>query len=127
MMTTQEIADRLVELCRANKEEQAIHELYADNFVSLEAEGAPNRRSVGRAEHIEKGKRFEAMIANMNAVSWTDPIVAENFFTVGLYMNVDLVDGPSDVNMDEVCVYQVRDGKIVQEQFFYTPQPQPAE
>lgn len=127
MMTTQEIANRLVELCRANKQQQAVEELYAENFVSLEAEGTPNRRSVGHAEHVEKGKKFEAMIANMNAVTWTDPIVAENFFTLGLYMNVDMTNGARDVNMDEICVYQVKDGKIVQEQFFYTPQPEPAQ
>lgn len=126
-MTTQEIANRLVELCRANKEQQAIKELYAENFVSLEAEGAPNPRSVGHAAHTEKGKNFEAMIANMNAITWTDPIVAENFFTLGLYMNVDMTNGAKDVNMDEICVYQVREGKIVLEQFFYTAQPAPAE
>ncbi|MGH1336599.1 MAG: SnoaL-like domain-containing protein [Aureispira sp.] len=127
MMTTQEIANRLVELCRANQQQQAVEELYAENFVSLEAEGAPNQRSVGHAAHVEKGKNFEAMIANMNAVTWTDPIVAENFFTLGLYMNVDMTNGAKDVNMDEVCVYQVKEGKIVQEQFFYTVQPAPAE
>lgn len=126
-MTTQEIANRLVELCRANQEQQAIEELYAENYVSLEPKGASMESTTGRAEHQEKGKNFEAMIANMNAVTWTDPIVAENFFTVGLYMNVDMTNGARDVNMDEICVYQVQDGKIVQEQFFYTVEPAPAE
>jgi ketosteroid isomerase-like protein len=124
MMTTQEIAQRLVELCRANKQQQAVDELYAKDFVSLEPEGAPNRRSVGHTKHLEKGKRFDAMVKKMHSVHWTEPIVAENFFTLGLYMNVDMTDGPENVDMDEICVYQVRDGKIVQEQFFYTVQPQ---
>lgn len=126
-MTTQEIADRLVELCRAGKERQAVNELYADDFVSLEPDGAPNQRSVGHAAHVEKEKNFDAMVETMHEIRWSDPIVAENFFTLGLYMHIDMTDGPRKMDMDELCVYQVKDGKIVQEQFFYTVQPAPAE
>ena len=31
---------------------------------------------------------------------------------------------PVAIDMDEVCVYTVNGGKIVKEEFFYTPQPQ---
>lgn len=38
-MNTQEVADKLVQLCREGKHEQAIDELYADNVVSKEPKG----------------------------------------------------------------------------------------
>jgi hypothetical protein len=40
-MTTTEIAERLVALCRENKYEQAQTELYSDDAVSIEPEGSP--------------------------------------------------------------------------------------
>jgi len=39
-MTTQEVADKLVQLCREGKNDQAIEELYADNVVSREPKGS---------------------------------------------------------------------------------------
>ncbi|RYD90008.1 MAG: nuclear transport factor 2 family protein, partial [Sphingobacteriales bacterium] len=38
-MNTQEVADRLVALCKEGKNIQAVKELYADDVVSLEPEG----------------------------------------------------------------------------------------
>jgi hypothetical protein len=40
-MNTESIANRLVELCRAGKFEQAQKELYASDAVSIEPEGLP--------------------------------------------------------------------------------------
>src|ERR1700759_1509724 len=40
-MTTEQIAARLVELCRKGEYEQAQKELYADDAESVEAPGAP--------------------------------------------------------------------------------------
>jgi hypothetical protein len=57
-------------------------------------------------------------------VSISDPVVAENFFSINMLMHVDMKGVPHPIDMDEICVYQVKDGKIVLEQFFYTPQPQ---
>lgn len=48
-MTTQDVANRLVELCREGKNDQAIDELYAETIVSHEPPGSP----VPHAEGIE--------------------------------------------------------------------------
>lgn len=122
-MTTQEVANRLVTLCREGKYEQAIKELYSPEIVSVEPEGRPDRIVKGLAAIAEKGQKFEAMIEKMNTNIISDPIAAENFFAITMKMNVQMKGVPVPVDMDEVCVYTVNNGKIVREEFFYTPQP----
>lgn len=125
-MTTQEVANRLVELCREGKNEQAVKELYSPEIVSIEPEGMPNRIVKGLEGIAEKGANFQRMLEKMNTSSISDPIVAENFFSCSMLMNVQLKGVPVAIDMDEVCVYTVNDGKIVREEFFYTPQAQGA-
>lgn len=125
-MTTQEVADRLVNLCREGKHEQVVQELYAPNIVSIEPEGAPNQIVEGLEAIIAKGKQFDSRIEKVNSSFISDPVVAENFFSCSMLMNVNMKGVPVPVDMHEVCVYTVNNGKIVQEQFFYTPQPQEA-
>ena len=121
-MTTQEVANRLVSLCREGKYEQAISELYSEEIVSVEAEGTPDRIVKGLQAIAEKAVKFESQIEKINKTVISDPIVAENFFTIGMYMNVQMKGMPMAIDMDEVCVYQVNEGKIIREEFFYTAQ-----
>ena len=123
-MTTQEVANRLVDLCREGKNEQAVKELYAPDIISIEPEGAPNRIVKGIAGIAKKGENFQNMLEKVNSSVISNPIVAENFFSCAMLMNVQMKGVPTAVDMDEVCVYTVNKGKIVKEEFFYTPQPQ---
>ena len=65
------------------------------------------------------------MVEKINTSFISDPIVAENFFSCSMLMNVQMKGAPMAIDMDEVCVYTVNNGKIVREEFFYTPPPQP--
>lgn len=123
-MTTQEVANRLVELCREGKYETAVRELYAPDIVSVEAEGMPNRIVRGLAAIAEKGQKYESMIERVNRSVVTDPVVAENFFSCAMLTNVQMKGAPGPIDMNEICVYNVREGKIVKEEFFYTAPPQ---
>ena len=123
-MTTQEVATRLVELCRANKMQQAIEELYHPDIVSVEPEGSPFGTMKGLAAIAEKGKQYEAMIERTNSSSVSDPIVADNFFSCNMLTNVNMKGVPVPIDMDEICVYTVNDGKVVKEEFFYSLPPQ---
>ena len=123
-MTTQEVANRLVGLCREGKHQQAVQELYNPDIVSVEPEGAPNRIVKGLEAIAKKGEAFENMLEKVNSSVISDPIVADNFFSCTMKMNVQMKGVPVPVDMDEVCLYTVNDGKIVKEEFFYTPQPQ---
>ncbi|HVZ63180.1 MAG TPA: SnoaL-like domain-containing protein [Lacunisphaera sp.] len=118
-MTTKEIALRLVALCREAKWETAQRELFAENAVSREPEPHPAfpQETRGRDAIIEKGRKFDSMIEKLNAVTVSDPIVADGAFSI--VMGLDAVmKGQGPVKMNEICVYVVRDGKIASEQFF---------
>ena len=77
----------------------------------------------GIAGIAEKGENFQNMLEKVNSSVISNPIVAENFFSCAMLMNVQMKGVPTAVDMDEVCVYTVNKGKIVKEEFFYTPQP----
>ena len=120
-MTVQEIANRLVELCREGKYSTAQQELYSDNATSREPETSPNpgpKLTEGKDAIIEKGHRFQEMIEEVHGGSVSDPIIAGNHFATSLELDATY-KGMGRQSMKEVCVYEVKDGKIVKEEFFY--------
>ena len=123
-MTTEQVANRLVELCRTGDFEGAVNELYHNDIVSNEPEGAgPGPQRVQgidavRAKTIEWGKGIEAMHS-----AWiSEPVVAGNHFAVAMKVDVTM-KGAGRINMDEVAIYEVSNGKITRDQFFYQPMP----
>lgn len=117
-MTTNEIAHRLVALCRQAKYEQAQQELYAPDAVSLEPHETPMspRETRGLEAIVEKGRRFVAMIETMHGTGVSEPVVAGSSFACTMSLDVTM-KGQSRMQMTELCVYDVKDGKIVAEQF----------
>jgi SnoaL-like protein len=121
-MNTSQIANRLVELCRAGKFTQAQEELYSEDAASIEPPGTPPGPlgSVkGRAALREKSKAFDATYETIHGVSVSDPLVAGNFFSIKFGLDVTWKERGRS-SMEEIGVYEVRDGKIVQEQWFYS-------
>ena len=118
-MTTQEVATRLVELCREGLYMEAAQELYSPNIISIEPEGTPHPRVQGMEAIAKKGEAWREMMEEIQSSTISDPIVAENFFSVTMKSTV-LMKDQSVIDMEELCVYQVADGKVVQDQFFYT-------
>jgi hypothetical protein len=117
-MTTQEIADRLVELCRQGQYETAQRELFADNALSLEPEDSPGfaKETRGLKAIIEKGHKFADMVEKTYGGSVSEPIVAGNSIAFKLIMDASM-KGRGRTEMSEICLYKVKDGKIVSEQF----------
>ena len=118
IMTTKEIADRLVALCREAKYEQAQKELYADNCVSKEPYATPAfaQETRGLPAIIEKGRKFVAMIEQVHSTSVSEPIVAGSSFACVMRLDVTM-KGQGRMDMSELCVYDVKDGKVVSEEF----------
>jgi limonene-1,2-epoxide hydrolase len=117
-MTTEEIAKRLVTCCREAKWEAAQRELYADNAISIEPAATPafEKETRGLPAIIEKGKKFDAMVETMYSLSVSDPIVADNSFACTMRLDMT-IKGQGRMDVTELCVYDVKDGKIVSEQF----------
>jgi hypothetical protein len=119
VMTTQEVANRFNELAQTGQWEQIQNELFADNAVSIEPSNSPGLQSVeGLSAIKEKGKRFGEMVEEMHGGYTSAPVVGGRFFSVGMGMDCTM-KGMSRQKMNEIAVYEVKDGKIVKEQFFY--------
>jgi hypothetical protein len=118
-MPTQKIASRLVELCRKGDYETAQKELFAEDCVSIEPYSTPDfeKETRGLKGILEKGKKFESMVEKTHSIELSDPIVAGNSFACTLRMDVTM-KGKGRMDMTELCVYTVKDGKVALEQFF---------
>ena len=121
-MTTQEIANRWVELCRTGQYEQAQSELYADSAVSVEPEGTQWGTASGMDEIRKKGEQWNDMVEEVHGGEISDPVVAGNHFSAAMKNDVTY-KGMGRMEFEEIAVYEVNDGKIVKEQFFYPPPP----
>jgi hypothetical protein len=118
-MTTQEVADRFNELAQTGEWAKVHDELFAETAVSIEPPTSPGMQSAkGMPAIKEKGKKFNEMMEEMHAAYCTAPVVGGNFFSVGMGIDCTM-KGMGRQKMDEIALYEVKDGKIVREQFFY--------
>jgi hypothetical protein len=117
-MKTKEIADRLVALCREQKWEVAQRELYAQDAVSIEPHETPMapKEVKGLAAILDKGRKFTASVETMHRLTVSEPLIATSSFACTMQLDVTM-KGAGRMNMSELCVYEVKDGRIVSEQF----------
>lgn len=118
-MTTQEVASRFNELAQQEKWFEIQDELFADVVTSTEpGTFAPLRSANGKTDVRKKGEEWVKGIEAAHARSTTLPLVMGNHFAVG--RSVDITTQKyGRLKFDQIMMYEVRDGKIVSEQFFY--------
>jgi len=119
-MSTQNVANRLVELCRQGNFDQAADELYASDIVSHEPPGTPNEVVKGFDAVRQKETDFNNTVEAWHGSKVSDPVIADRFFSVSMQMDITM-KGAGRMNMEEVAVYGVKDGKINKAHFYYTP------
>lgn len=118
-MTTTEVANKLVELCRQGKIDEVQETLFAEDAQSIEANEMMGPKVVTGLDAIkEKSKAFQEGVEEFHGATISDPIVAGNSFAITWAMDATF-KGHGRMTIEEVCVYMVKDGKIVLEQFFY--------
>lgn len=118
-MTTEEVANRFNQLSKEGKWNEIQEELFADDAQSVEPPHSHGMQSVTGKEAIkQKGQQWAQMVETMHGGYSNDPIIAGNHFAVAMGMDVT-VKGQGRSKMDEIVVYEVKDGKITKEQFFY--------
>lgn len=116
-MTTEEVANKLVAYCRNNEESRAYKELYSPEITSIEM-AEPMKEVHGFAGLEKKGKWWkETFEVHGNEVS--DPLIADTHFTVRFWMDTTHKPSGYRAQTNELAVYEVKDGKICREQFFY--------
>lgn len=118
-MSTTEIASRLVDLCKKGDFETAQRELFADDAVSIEPYSTPEfeQETKGLDAIIRKGEKWKAMVKEYHGMTVSAPLVSDSSFAVTMWLDVTM-QGDKRMAMTELCVYHVKDGKIISEQFF---------
>jgi len=119
IMTVREVASRFNELAKQEKWFEIQDELFSDNVRSIDPPDSPYfGYAEGKAVVRKKGEEFVKKIEAFHGASTTEPVVGGNYFAVGREMDIT-VQGLGRIQMNEVMLYEVKDGKIVLEQFFY--------
>jgi len=118
---TMKIGQKLVDLCSLGKNLEAIDTLYSQDIVSIEAMSMPDMPA--RMEGIDaiRGKNswwLENHEVHSGEIKGPFPQGDDRFLC---YFSFDVTNTPSGkrMQMDEVCIYTVKDGKIAQEEFCY--------
>jgi len=117
-MTTQEVANRLIELCRKGQVLEAQQELFADNVTSTEPINSPNQSAQGKPNVLAKGKAFAESIEERHDGFFGDPIVCGSYFSFACMLDITM-KGMGRMKLEEICVMKVEDDKIVSELFLY--------
>ncbi len=118
-MTTAQIAHRLETLCRQGDFRTAVEDLYASDAVSIEPEASQGfeKETHGKDNILQKGDQFSSMVDTVHGIDIRDTTITGNTFALVLTMDVTMKGRPR-ATWEELCVYQVKDGKIISEQFF---------
>jgi len=119
-MTTQDIANDLVALCRQGKFAESGEKYWASDVVSVEAGAPAGGDPVSRGIDAARGKG-EWWEANheVHGVEIEGPYVNGDQFIVRFKMDMTPKATGQRTTMDETALYTVKDGKIAEERFFY--------
>jgi len=118
-MTTEEVVSRFNELAKQEKWFEIQDELFSDNVRSIDPQDSPYfGYAEGKAAVRKKGEEFVKKIEAAHRRHTTEPVVAGNHFAVGREVDIT-VQGFGRIQINEVMLYEVKNGEIISEQFFY--------
>ena len=120
---TLDVGKKLVALCKAGKNVEAVDTLYAPNIVSVEVHEMPGMPA--RMEGIDAIRKKNEWWFKEHEIHSTDSIGpfphGEKFIAIHK-IDVTAKSGPmagKRMQAQEAALYTVKNGKIVQEEFFY--------
>jgi len=119
VMTTQEVAARFNELAQQEKWFEIQDEFFAENVRSIDPSNSPYfGYAEGKAAVRKKGEDFVNRIEAAHRLYTSEPIVTGNHFAVAREKDFT-VKGHGRIQINQIMLYEVKDGQIVLEQFFY--------
>jgi hypothetical protein len=117
-MNTEEVGAKVAELVRQQEYEQAIDTLYADDIVSVEAQGHEGMPAeMHGIEHVRGKTKWWISNMEVHSIEVGGVFAAHDKFV--LRYDIDVTDKASKkrMRMSEVGIYTVKSGKIVREEF----------
>jgi hypothetical protein len=119
IQTTQEVAERFNELAQQEKWFEIQDELFADDVKSIEPPASSYfKNAEGKLAVRKKGEDFLKHVTAAYELKTSVPIISGNHFAVGRIVDID-VNGFGRIRIDQIMLYEVKDGQIISEQFFY--------
>ena len=117
-MSTQEVAEKVVELVRQQAWYKALDTLYDKDIVSVEANASEGESAEKRGVDQVRGK-IDWWLNAMEVHSFNakGPFVAHDRFVVQYDADVTEKNAKKRFQLSEVGVYTVKNGKIVREEF----------
>jgi len=121
-MSVADIANDLVALCREGKNLEAVDKYYADDIVSVESASGPGMPAEMKGIDAIRGKNAWWMENHeVHSGVANGPYVGENQFAVEFKYDVTNKPSGKRMQIDEMALYTVKNGKIVHEHFYYNP------
>ncbi len=118
-MTTNEVAERFHHLAQQEKWFEIQDQLFADQVESIEPSNSPYlKNAAGKSSVRAKAEQWVSKVEAGHHRKTTPPIVSGDHFAVGREVDIT-VRGIGRIQINEIMLYQVKEGKIVKEQFFY--------
>ena len=118
--STSTIANELVSLCRQGRNDDAIDRFYSRDIVSIESVGTPEMPAEMKGiDAVKKKNDWWTENNEVHAVQVNGPFVGDDQFAVQYTFDTTFKPTGQRTQMSEMALYQVKDGKIVREEFFY--------
>ncbi len=115
-MSLQTVAKQFVEMCNQLKNFDVMNTMYADDIVSVEANG---EETVGKTAVIQKSERWAAANTIHFEKARGPFFNGPTQFAVHFIFEVTPKETGQNVALEEVGVYTVKNDKITREQFFF--------
>lgn len=121
-MTTHEIATQYCEWMNERRFMEIQETFYDEHVVSQEPEKAAAMGMAVITNGLDavkaKGVARRATIETVHSYVCSEPLVAGDFFSVVLKQELTFKGKPR-MNIEEIGIFQVKNDKVVKEQFFY--------
>jgi hypothetical protein len=120
MTAIHNIAKKLHELCSTKQFAKAQMDLYSDDSVSIEPANPQWGLTTvtGKQSVMEKGKAFMALVTEWHGAYTKEPVVYGPL--IFMEMGMDLtVTGLGKISINEMGKFEVRNGRIISEEFYY--------
>lgn len=123
--STSTIAQELVSLCKARRNLDAINNLYSAKIVSVEPVGDENMPAeMTGIDAIRQKNQWWFENNELHSTEVNGPFIGGDQFAVQYTFDTTFKPTGQRNRMTEMALYDVKDGKIVHEQFFYYIPPQ---
>jgi hypothetical protein len=117
-LSIEAIAKQFFDLCQAGEFEK-VEAMWSDNVVSYEAQDMPMKECRGREAVHAKGEWFSSS-NDVHSMLCAGPYLNGDQFAIRFTLDFTPKEAGAERQVvEEVGIYTVKNGKIIEERFFY--------